>query len=447
LTPDYLGLSGLSPLRSVIEHPPGLDRSRDSIRAAGDLLREGFTKLQVLGILLNPKNKISAHCLDQADPRRAALRVLKWLEEHKSDEAKEQEQKEPGHILPPLSIAEWRARMDLSNPDYLLGYWLTTTTRCLLTATTGLGKTNLAMGIALRVAAGAGFLCWTGPRKARVLYIDGEMSRRLLRKRILAEADRLGVDPEGLFALSREDVEGMPALNTPQGQAWMDAFIEKIGGIDLIIIDNIMCLTIGDMKDPAAWQNTLPWVLSLTKRNIGQIWIHHTGHDESRSYGDKSREWQMDTTIHLDRVKREDTDVSFSLRFDKARERTPETRDDFRLLNVTLIDDVWQHTIDKSAGQQSSKGETTIRAAINEALIDHGFDHRVRGAGPTVRAVELRHVEDEFNRRYLLSGQSKNPEDARRKAFERALRATYIGRDVRGQKQLVWIVRQEAKVG
>ena len=30
-------------------------------------------------------------------------------------------------------------------------------------------------------------------------------------------------------------------------------------------------------------------------RSIGQMWFHHTGHDESKSYGSKAREWQMDT--------------------------------------------------------------------------------------------------------------------------------------------------------
>jgi len=52
-------------------------------------------------------------------------------------------------------------------------------------------------------------------------------------------------------------------------------------------------LTVGDMKDTEPWQQTLPWVLSLTKREIGQIWIYHTGHDETCSYGDKSREWHL----------------------------------------------------------------------------------------------------------------------------------------------------------
>ena len=78
--------------------------------------------------------------------------------------------------LPPLTVEDWRDR-DLPEPDFMMGDWLTTTSRVLLTAATGLGKSNLGIALGMRVAAGAGFLHWLG-RKARVLYIDGEMSRR-----------------------------------------------------------------------------------------------------------------------------------------------------------------------------------------------------------------------------------------------------------------------------
>src|SRR5262249_26222978 len=144
-------------------------------------------------------------------------------------------------------------------PDFLMGHWLTTTTRMMLTAATGLGKTNFGLALGMRVAAGKDFLHWQGRRKARVLYIDGEMSRRLLKQRVLDEAERLGTSPETFFALSHEDIEGFKPLNTIEGQAWMDALIKKLGGIDLIIFDNIMCLTVGDMKDSEPWQQTLPW--------------------------------------------------------------------------------------------------------------------------------------------------------------------------------------------
>jgi hypothetical protein len=267
-----------------------------------------------------------------------------WLPDEVATSTRNDTQKPPPKIemisLPPLTLDEWRSR-DLPDPDFIMGYWLTTTSRMLITAATGIGKTNFGLALGMRVAAGMVFLHWQGRRKARVLYIDGEMSRRLLRQRVLDEERRLGITPENFFALSHEDIKGFKPLNTIEGQAWMDALIEKLGGIDLVIADNIMCLTVGDMKDPEPWRQTMPWVLSLTKRVVGQVWIHHTGHDESRSYGDKTREWGLDTVAHFDVVKRDDTDVSFLMTFKKARERTPATRFDFQDVKIALVDDRW----------------------------------------------------------------------------------------------------------
>jgi hypothetical protein len=268
--------------------------------------------------------------------------------------------------LPPLSIDDWRNR-DLPEPDFVMGHWLTTTSRMLITAATGIGKTNFGLALGMRVVAGMEFLHWQGRRKARVLYIDGEMSRRLLRQRVLDEERRVGITPENFFALSREDIEGFKPLNTIEGQAWMDALIERVGGVDLVIADNIMCLTVGDMKDPEPWQQTMPWVLSLTKRTTGQLWIHHTGHDESRSYGDKTREWGLDTVAHFDEVKRHDTDVSFNLQFKKARERTPATRFDFQDVKIALIDDRWEYelTDTRRPGKVSPQTQKALDALVN----------------------------------------------------------------------------------
>jgi AAA domain len=250
--------------------------------------------------------------------------------------------------LPPLTVVEWRER-DLPALVLLMGEWLSTTSRALLTAATGLGKTNFGLALAMHTAAGLDFLHWKAHRAARVLYIDGEMSRRLLRDRVLAEAQRIGTDPESFFALSHQDIPGgMKALNTADGQAWINAFIRKLGGLDLVLFDNIMSLTTGDQKDSEPWLQTLPLVLSLTGRDIGQVWIHHTGHDESRSYGDKTREWQMDAVAHFDRLERDDTDISFSMKFTKARERTPANRDDFQDVKIALVNDRWEHELSRA---------------------------------------------------------------------------------------------------
>ena len=89
------------------------------------------------------------------------------------------------------------------------------------------------------------------------------------------------------------------------------------------------------------WNAVLPLVSALTKQNIGQIWVNHTGHDPSRSYGSKTKEWRMDTTIHLTAEQRADTDVSFRLEFREARERMPATRRDFEDVTIALVNDQW----------------------------------------------------------------------------------------------------------
>jgi hypothetical protein len=243
-------------------------------------------------------------------------------------------------FAPILPLDAW-LRRDLPQPDFLIGNWLTTTSRMVLSAPTGLGKSMFALALSLAIAAGRPFLHWNVGRPSRVLYIDGEMSRRLLWERLAGEVERLGVVPTGFYPLSHEDIEDFAPLNTPQGQAFIDRFIEGLGGVDLIVFDNIMSLIVGDMKDEESWRETMPWIRKLTGRRIGQIWIHHTGHDENRGYGTKTREWQMDTVALLERVKRPDTDVSFQLHFSKARERTPSTRRDFADVKIALVDNAW----------------------------------------------------------------------------------------------------------
>jgi hypothetical protein len=223
------------------------------------------------------------------------------------------------------------------------------------------------MALGMGISDCSGFLHWRGQRPARVLYVEGEMSRRLLKQRAADEVARRGSVPENFFMLSHEDIEGFAPLNTPAGQACIDRVIAKIGGVEFVIFDSVMCLTIGDMKDELSWQQTLPWARSLTRRNIGQAWAHHTGHDETRAYGTKTREWQLDTVIHLEVVQRVDTDVSFSVEFRKARERTPLTRADFQPVRVALVNDQWVcDVVDaKRAGHISPLAQKFLDALLN----------------------------------------------------------------------------------
>jgi hypothetical protein len=265
-----------------------------------------------------------------------------------------------------LRLEEWLKR-DLPPPDPLMGHWLTTTSRVLLPAPTGIGKSMFGIALGMRIAAGMPFLRWEGRRPCKVLYIDGEMSGRLLKERLGAEVERLGVVPAGFHALSHEDIENFAPLNSPEGQRAIEEVIIRTGGVNLIIFDNIMCLVAGDMKEEEPWGQTLPWLKTLTKRSIGQAWLHHTGHDETKSYGTKTREWEMDTVLFGEKVERPDTDVRFKLEFRKARERTPLTRADFADINVALVNDEWTYSNPDGGAkmQPSPHGQKFLNALVN----------------------------------------------------------------------------------
>lgn len=79
ITPDNLGLGSIDPIRLAIETPPGNDRSGDGLAVARLMANAGHTDAQIMGILLNPANTVSAHYLDQRDPRRAAARSIQLV--------------------------------------------------------------------------------------------------------------------------------------------------------------------------------------------------------------------------------------------------------------------------------------------------------------------------------------------------------------------------------
>jgi hypothetical protein len=335
---------------------------------------------------------------------------------------------------PPLKLSDWLAR-DLEPSDLLLGDWLTTTSRCLLPAQSGIG-TNFMLALGMRSAAGQGFLHWRGQRAAKVLYIDGEMSRRLLKQRLADEIQRIGCTPAEFHVLSREDVEDFKPLNTPEGAQDMLALIEEIGGVDLAIFDSIMCLLIGSMSEEEPWAQTMQLVRELTRRKVGQIWVHHTGLDKSRGFGTNTREWQLDSVLHLEAVEQPGTDISFRLHFQKARERTPATRRDFQDVEVSLIDDVWRYQL----GQPGSKpGRITPTAKkYFDALTNTLGSENVVRASNGQRAVDTKHWQRECERLGFLD--PKAPDNRKRASFYKYRRELVTAGRIACEDDLTWLV-------
>jgi AAA domain len=253
----------------------------------------------------------------------------------------------------PYSVKHWLNRTDVAPTEPLLGHILNATDRAFLIGPTGLGKTMFAIAAAMAISAGGDFLHWKGTGKPkRVLYIDGEMPRDVIIERLKDEVRRSKCTPETFWFLSKEDFEDMPPINLQAngrvvGTEYFDGLI-ALYEPELIIFDNLQALLVGEMTKEEAWALIVPWIKSLTRKKIAQLWVHHTGHDESRGYGTKTKEWQFDLVMLLKRNKdtEDEGDVlTFDVEFTKRRKSTPKTYREFEPVTVTLKGDRWRSTV------------------------------------------------------------------------------------------------------
>jgi hypothetical protein len=129
----------------------------------------------------------------------------------------------------------------------------------------------------------------------------------------------------------------------------------------------------------------MPWVKGLTRRQMGQIWFHHTGHDESRSYGSKAKEWGVDTVILMKGAKVPDADLAFTLEFTKSRMRTPENKEDFEDVTLVLKGNNWNVIVGKPEIDRLTRNQKTmfdiLAAAMPKGLCTEDWNDKGREAG------------------------------------------------------------------
>jgi len=148
----------------------------------------------------------------------------------------------------------------------------------------GMGKTFLALSIAVAVATGNNIFHWIVPKPHRVLYVDGEMAFNDLQDRaraIVAAQPNPPPDRSYLQLLSADLQEfGIPSLSNkdnPAGRETVNLAL-KLGTseqMDLLILDNLSALTSG-----------------------GENSVHHAG-KSGKQRGTSKREDLLDTVINL----------------------------------------------------------------------------------------------------------------------------------------------------
>lgn len=213
--------------------------------------------------------------------------------------------------------------MEIPTRNFLLEPWLRERDLCMIYGWRGLGKTMVGLSIACAVASGKGYLKWTCPRPRRVLYVDGELPAAMLQER-LAQVVVAGDFPDpplgvNLRLMSSDMHEnGIPDLSTKEGQ---NALGKHLEAVDLLVLDNLSTLCRGGMENEAdGWQMIQDYLLSLRRKGITVIIIHHAGKG-GQQRGTSKREDVLDTVIALRRpADYEPTQgARFEMHYEKAR--------------------------------------------------------------------------------------------------------------------------------
>jgi hypothetical protein len=317
------------------------------------------------------------------------------------------EQTGPHHNVPPsarddLLLSAWLNR-DIPERDYLLGDVLCTTSRWLIFGETGVGKTLFAMDMFGAIAKGEGFLNWEGRGAARrAMYLDGELPAETFKERMQLIASRYGSDLT-LYGYNRDVLPDgeMPPLNTPEGAAWLMREISIVKP-DAIAFDSIMCLLAGAMSEEESWAPAKLLMRQISSKRIAQAWLHHTGHDATRGFGTKTREWEMDTVVSLSK---EGDEGAIRLGFAKARLRTPATAGQYAPQIIRLTENGWtaEYATRSETGKRSDAGAILRRQFLMayDRLAD-GVSTSPGFNGADVRKVPIDAVRDELRKRGFL---------------------------------------------
>jgi hypothetical protein len=193
------------------------------------------------------------------------------------------------------------ALMQFKVRETILAPWLHSQDLCMVFAARGIGKTHFALSVAFAVATGGTFAKWNAPQPRKVLYLDGELPGGVMQQRLLMHCP--DVEPEsGFLRIFTPDLlpEGvlMPDLSTLAGQISIEPMIDDA---EVVIVDNLSAWARSGRENEAeSWLPIADWILSLRRRGIAVILVHHAGKG-GQQRGTSKREDLLDVVIGLSR--------------------------------------------------------------------------------------------------------------------------------------------------
>ncbi len=366
----------------------------------------------------------------------------------------------------PSPSLHWFGGTEFVPPKWLTKGILPATGVALIAGQFASGKTFVGLELATCCALDRDFL----GRKTKgggVLWVAAEGCGEL-DSRIRAALMDKGVDPTTNIALGWTDCP--VALSTPQGMQWLRGTVEVADrearhshkrGLVVVIIDTLAAaFGMEDENDNAAAARWMKQLADLgTEYGVLIIAIAHLGKNaESGVRGASAYGAGADAILNV--IAQGDpltgTVTRRTLALGKSRRGGTGPIGGFELVDVILGqdedgDDVTSKAVrlldEQPSGEPSGKslgrGDIAFRDALDEALVEAGREHVVRGDGQKVRAVALQSVRNLFDRFYVTGeGDAKRKTSAGRTAWNRALNQAHKARLIASETiqsgEIVW---------
>ncbi len=189
----------------------------------------------------------------------------------------------------------------------------------------GIGKTWMAVSMAYTIASGGSFLAYEAPKPRRTLYVDGEMPSSEMQKRlraIMAGSPDKTVE-EGYFRIVTPDAQAIdhPIPNLAEVSGQRKFYEESIKDAEVVFFDNLSMLFYGGIENDAeSWTSVQRWFLSLKRRGVTVILLHHAGKGGAQR-GTSAKEDAIDTAMTLKRPDNYSADqgARFEIHYEKNR--------------------------------------------------------------------------------------------------------------------------------
>jgi KaiC/GvpD/RAD55 family RecA-like ATPase len=225
--------------------------------------------------------------------------------------------------------------LDIPIPNMLVDPIIPEQGLVMLYAPRGIGKTYLSLSLAYIAAAGKQMLDgkWKACQENKVVFVDGEMPAGRLQYRIKGIIRSIGpLSKGGLLKIITPDLQeiGIPDLSTVAGQKLIEEHLEDA---KLLVLDNLSSLfRTGSENEAESWKGAQEWFLSLRRRGISVLLIHHANKNGSQR-GTSKKEDLLDTVISLRRPEdySPEEGARFEVHYEKARNFYGEAAEPFEV--------------------------------------------------------------------------------------------------------------------